>query len=478
MDKFFITTDEDISVTQKEFNDKERSFVAYASKEVVDRDGEVIKADAWNLDEYKKNPIILLFHDYSRLPVGTAMWTKTNANGLLFKPKFADTEAGREVYQLYKEGALNAFSVGFQPLEWEEVKGKTVKRIYNSVKLLEISCVSIPSCPDALVERVNSGAIKTKALDSALKEIIAINKPEPEETENEIRVRLKNPSEFEKDSFRRITVKKDKPKVFGIIGKLKGKTATSLQSYRFPKSDGWTKEKAVKWADDHPIKSYTEATLKGLSLGGLMSIFDIMEKIRAELMRTPEGERHVYIEDIFPNTPTSGSCIIGFDAVINDTSSKYWHYDYSYSRENDSVTLTDPVAVEEVYVRKSYRDYIDAIGETEEVIAKAGRELSGKNITLLKSVSSKMSEASTMINSLVEGKEAEPEVVKQDDDAQTKEIMTEEQIEDKNHDTISIDDVKEILSGFTKKVSDQQLSADTIKDIVNSEIKRSLGILD
>lgn len=72
-----------------------------------------------------------------------------------------------------------------------------------------------------------------------------------EETENEIRHRLYEPSLFEKDSFRRITLKEDKPRVFAIIGKLKGEDKTTLQAIRFPKEDGWTISKAKTWWKEH-----------------------------------------------------------------------------------------------------------------------------------------------------------------------------------------------------------------------------------
>lgn len=72
-----------------------------------------------------------------------------------------------------------------------------------------------------------------------------------EETENEIRHRERDPDDFESDSFRRITLKKDKPRVFAIVGRLKGETTTTIQALRFPKEDGWTMEKAKAWYKDH-----------------------------------------------------------------------------------------------------------------------------------------------------------------------------------------------------------------------------------
>lgn len=74
-----------------------------------------------------------------------------------------------------------------------------------------------------------------------------------EETENEIRHPVRSSSDFQADSFRRITLKKDVPRVYGVIGKLKGKTTTTLQSLRFPKTppDNWTLAKAKEWYKQH-----------------------------------------------------------------------------------------------------------------------------------------------------------------------------------------------------------------------------------
>jgi len=68
----------------------------------------------------------------------------------------------------------------------------------------------------------------------------------------EIRYRIRDPEDFEPDSFRRIPIKKSKPRVFAVAGRLKGEKTMTLQSLRFPKGDGWTLDKAKKWVEDHP----------------------------------------------------------------------------------------------------------------------------------------------------------------------------------------------------------------------------------
>jgi HK97 family phage prohead protease len=155
---------------KKEYVESDRAVVAWASKPVIDRSNEIIDAKAWDLGDFLKNRVLMLSHDYSKLPVGKVLWIKATPDGLKFKAQFADTTTGREVEQLYKEDVMNAFSVGFIPIEhkeevFNEPDGSTKNIIrYTKCKLLEISCVSIPCCPDALVDN----SIKSKDLSEAV----------------------------------------------------------------------------------------------------------------------------------------------------------------------------------------------------------------------------------------------------------------------------------------------------------------------
>jgi adenine-specific DNA-methyltransferase len=95
-----------------------------------------------------------------------------------------------------------------------------------------------------------------------------------EETENEIRYRVRDPKQFEPDSFRRKTLE-GVDGVSIIIGRLKkefvpeGGNARSmvLQAYRFARKteknpDGWTMEKAKEWIKEHEASTATEAALR------------------------------------------------------------------------------------------------------------------------------------------------------------------------------------------------------------------------
>ncbi len=155
---------------------KERTVEGWASKPIIDRDDELIEWDAWELDNFNDNPVLMAFHDYSRNPIGTVQWTKVTEEGLLFKAKFADegtSALADEMFSLYEQGIMNAFSVGFRPMKWIDAKDakddKGPKRTYTQAELLEISGVGLPSCTAALVAACENGDIKTPLLQDQIR---------------------------------------------------------------------------------------------------------------------------------------------------------------------------------------------------------------------------------------------------------------------------------------------------------------------
>jgi phage I-like protein len=106
-----------------------------------------------------------------------------------------------------------------------------------------------------------------------------------ETTENEIRHRLRPPEEFEPESFRQIGLKGDKPRVYAIIGRLKGETKTTAQALRFPVEDGWTMDGAKAWVTDeyreHDAEAMSEHPRVVVTLG------TIQFSETSELVRIP-----------------------------------------------------------------------------------------------------------------------------------------------------------------------------------------------
>jgi len=122
----------------------------------VDRDGDTVDPNGWQLDNYMKNPVVLWAHDYSQLPVGKATNIVSTKDGLSadveFLPEgkypFADL-----VHDMVKDGFLNATSVGFAGTEFDRSKERQHGYDFKKQELLEFSIVPVPSNPEALVQR-------------------------------------------------------------------------------------------------------------------------------------------------------------------------------------------------------------------------------------------------------------------------------------------------------------------------------------
>ena len=188
----------------KEADDKQRTITAVGSKEVVDRDGDIVKVDGINVTNYKKNPVVLWAHNYGELPVGKAVGRKVwkENNQLMFKIQFASEAENPKadyVYRLYKGGYLNSFSIGFMPdyesIEYPEQKDRGARRIMGKSELLEISCVPVPANALALIQTFHK-AFEENVIDKAeldylrheLKKIPEEKKEAPKEEELEQKV--------------------------------------------------------------------------------------------------------------------------------------------------------------------------------------------------------------------------------------------------------------------------------------------------
>ncbi len=71
----------------------------------------------------------------------------------------------------------------------------------------------------------------------------------PEITKNFIRLRQRDPDEFDKNSFRIITLSESK-KIKAVIGKIKGQESTTIQSYLFDREE-WSLKEANSWIKKH-----------------------------------------------------------------------------------------------------------------------------------------------------------------------------------------------------------------------------------
>jgi hypothetical protein len=130
------------------------TFDVIISTEDLDRAGEIVRQNGWELSNYKNNPIVLWGHDYYSLPIGICTETyKTQVHGVpatgakgVFYPADINPFA-QQVRRMYEFGTKAGVgvgcttSVGFIPKEYDNENGRIITR----AELLEFSFVPIPA---------------------------------------------------------------------------------------------------------------------------------------------------------------------------------------------------------------------------------------------------------------------------------------------------------------------------------------------
>ena len=147
----------------------ERTVRFTISKEVVDRDGDILVAEGVDFSNYMKNPVFCGFHNTRDFPLGkvTKFWVEGNSvkadvyfptieelssdlNNVSEKAKLVDF-----TYNCYKTGMLNAVSVGFIAKTYEPIKETGGVKVLEW-ELLEFSAVAVPANQDAIAQAVKS----------------------------------------------------------------------------------------------------------------------------------------------------------------------------------------------------------------------------------------------------------------------------------------------------------------------------------
>lgn len=150
-------------ITRAEGDDaKARRKTFVASDESVDRYGDIIRVDGWDLSNFKRNPVLLFGHDSRKVPIGRVpdigVEGKQLIAGTEFRPE-GDSVDADDVWLALQGGFLNAVSVGFLPtVEPNVMRGEPDKNGYAPItgfefigqELLELSVVPVPANPAAL----------------------------------------------------------------------------------------------------------------------------------------------------------------------------------------------------------------------------------------------------------------------------------------------------------------------------------------
>jgi phage head maturation protease len=134
----------------------DRSVTIVACHEQVDADGELVRVRGIDLSRYLRNPVLLPHHNYQAAGVATVRHLRVEpldgALALVGEAVFPNRPQSDEALADIRAGLVQGVSIGFRSLEQGPPvlagqKGVT----HTKTQLLEISLVSLPSCPTCLV---------------------------------------------------------------------------------------------------------------------------------------------------------------------------------------------------------------------------------------------------------------------------------------------------------------------------------------
>ena len=158
-------------------DDEERTVEFIASDESVDRYGDIVSADGWELESFRANPVFLWSHD-QRAPIGTVPKIAVVGKQLRATVRFAKgVTLAEELWRFVKDGVLRAVSVGFGVNSEEDIEeirdadGEWTGGFrFLKQELLELSLVAVPANRHAL--------LRAKALnisDSTIKRALPLD---------------------------------------------------------------------------------------------------------------------------------------------------------------------------------------------------------------------------------------------------------------------------------------------------------------
>lgn len=161
------------------------------STESVDREQDTIAIAGWDLANFKRNPIVLWGHDAARLPIGRAFDVRVEDGALKASIEFIPSETpeggmfAESVYRLARAGFIAATSVGFRPVKWDFTRDAARGADdwfpgidFSEQELVELSVVTVPANPEALIDAPAPGegtAIASDAPPVTGEEVTAFN---------------------------------------------------------------------------------------------------------------------------------------------------------------------------------------------------------------------------------------------------------------------------------------------------------------
>lgn len=236
--KIFKTFTSEVKVA----DDVKRTLIVTISTPNADRSKDTVMPSGMQYDNFLKNPVVLFAHEYNTKPIAKCTSLKVSESGVMATVEFlpeGDYDESDIIYKMYKNGFLNAWSIGFMPLEYDNNDAGGYE--FKKWELFEFSSVPVPDNPEALT------IMRSKGISEAEIKTIT-SKPEDEEEEE----------------------KTEKPEVKEAVKESKEETKEIVkeEAKEEPKTE-------VKAADENEADSPTDDTpITELTVGDLKDILE------------------------------------------------------------------------------------------------------------------------------------------------------------------------------------------------------------
>lgn len=153
-----LTCEAELKAMEEDGMDK-GEFTGYASIfGNVDLGNDIVEKGAFMRSLRRKGArkVKMLYQHDTKQPIGVFDSIKEDDNGLYVKGRLAmQTQKGKEVFELMKMGAIDGLSVGYRvDQKGYHYDDKKKKRRLKEVDLMEISAVTFPMNPKAMIEGV------------------------------------------------------------------------------------------------------------------------------------------------------------------------------------------------------------------------------------------------------------------------------------------------------------------------------------
>ncbi len=135
----------------KQLEGEDRILIVKISTSNPDRSQDVVMPSGMMIDNYLRNPVVAAFHRYDKPSIGKTLEIQKTDDGVVAKVQFTPkgvSKTADQLYELYKGGFMNAWSIGFMPKKWSDRPDGG--REFQEWELLEYSAVLVPDNPEAL----------------------------------------------------------------------------------------------------------------------------------------------------------------------------------------------------------------------------------------------------------------------------------------------------------------------------------------